>query len=77
MLQKVKDELTILETEIEELNIQKKELDNQVISKMDEIRTLSDSSANIQSTLIQKNRIKSELEIVEKWLSEKETIIET
>ena len=32
--------------------------------------------ADLQSTLIQRNRFKNELEIVEKWLSEKESIDE-
>ncbi len=72
MIEKITQELLELNNEISELNNDKSELETQAEIKRQELEEINDEIAGIQSILIQKNRIKSDLEIVEKWLLEKE-----
>ena len=73
MITQLKQELLELNNDISELEIEKSLLESQAEKQRQELLKVNDEIARVQSTLIQKNRIKIELEIVEKWLSEKET----
>ena len=73
MLEKAKQELLDITSEISALEIEKSLLESQAEMQRQELLKINDESARLQSALIQKNRVKTELEIVEKWLSEKET----
>lgn len=73
MIEKAKQELLQLNNEIFELESEKSLLESQAETQRQELFKTNDAIARVQSILIQKNRIKTELEIVEKWLSEKAT----
>ena len=73
MIEQAKQELLDVTSEISELEIEKSLLETQAETQRQELLKINDEIARLQSILIQKNRFKSELEIVEKWLSEKET----
>lgn len=72
MENKINQELLEINNEISELNNDKSELESQAEIKRQELKVINDEIAEIQGLLIQKERIKSDLEIVEKWLLEKE-----
>lgn len=73
MIEKAKQELLTITSDISELETAKSLLESQAESQRQELLKINDEIARVQSILIQKNRVKSELEIIEKWLSEKET----
>ena len=73
MLEKLIQEKTTLENEINELVNEKALIDDQSEIKKQELKDINDESARIQSLLIQKNRILNELKIVEEWLTAQET----
>ena len=77
MLEKAKQELLNVTSDISELETAKSLLETQAETQRQELLKVNDEIARLQSILIQKNRIKIELEIVEKWLSEKEISDET
>jgi len=77
MENKIKTELLEINNEISKLKNDKSELENQAEIKRQELKAINDEIAEIQGSLIQKERIKRDLEIVEKWLSEKEISNET
>ena len=77
MENKIKTELLETNNEISKLKNDKSELENQAEIKRQGLKAINDEIAEIQGSLIQKERIKTELEIVEKWLSEKEISDET
>ena len=73
MIEQAKQELLNVTSDISALESEKSLLETQAETQRQELLKVNDEIARLQSTLIQKNRIKTELEIVEKWLSEKET----
>ena len=73
MITQLKQELLEIANDISELESNKSLLESQAETQRQELLKTNDESARLQSALIQKNRVKTELEIVEKWLSEKET----
>lgn len=73
MIEKAKQELLQLNNEIFELESEKSLLESQAETQRQGLLITNDAIARVQSILIQKNRIKTELEIIEKWLSEKTT----
>ena len=76
MIEKAKQELLNVTSDISALESNKSLLESHAESQRQELLKINDQIADLQSILIQKNRIKIELEIIEKWLSEKETSVE-
>lgn len=73
MLERIKQELVDIDRDIALLEENKSTLEIESQNQRAQLIAINDQIAEIQSKLIQRNRIKTELEIVEKWLSEKET----
>ena len=72
MINQITNELLEINNEISKLKNDKSELESQAEIKRQELKAINDEIAIIQGLLIQKQKLKSDLEIVEKWLLEKE-----
>lgn len=75
MKEKILLELSTCTNEIEALITQKTELENQAQIKQEELKALNDEIATIQGELIKLNKIMSDLDIVNEWLTPKEKVV--